>query len=150
MYGTARPAEAVEASPIRIAVAVAIDPRGRLLVVRKRGTRMFIQPGGKIDEGETAAQALCRELHEEIGWRVAVEDLSCIGTICAVAANEPDRIVVAQLFSLRPMRDTNCDREIEEVAWLTAEDANLATTSRLTRQVIETCLNDGAPQHRAL
>ena len=29
-----------------------------MLLVRKRGTQAFMQPGGKIDDGETAEQAL--------------------------------------------------------------------------------------------
>lgn len=52
---------------IRIAAALLIDPQGRTLLVRKRGTRAFMQPGGKIDAGETAVAALVRELHEELG-----------------------------------------------------------------------------------
>ena len=49
---------------IRIAAALLIDPQGRTLLVRKRGTGAFMQPGGKIDAGETPVQigrASCRE-----------------------------------------------------------------------------------------
>ncbi|GAB1479466.1 hypothetical protein MASR2M74_20300 [Paracoccaceae bacterium] len=111
---------------------------------------MFIQPGGKIDDGETAAQAMCQELNEEIGWTVADGDLSAIGTICAVAANEPGRVVGAERFSPCPVSDADCGREVEEVAWLTAEDAGRATTSSLTRHIIETYLAKGPPQHKRL
>jgi len=34
---------------IRIAAAVLIGPDGRTLLVRKRGTEAFMQPGGKIE-----------------------------------------------------------------------------------------------------
>ena len=43
--------------PIRIVAAVIVDEAGRLLLVRKRGTQAFMQPGGKIAPGETLAQA---------------------------------------------------------------------------------------------
>ena len=33
---------------IRIVAAVVLDDRHRVLVVRKRGTTAFMQPGGKI------------------------------------------------------------------------------------------------------
>jgi len=52
---------------IRIAAAVIVRPDGMTLLVRKRGTSAFMQPGGKIEPGETPEQALSRELSEEIG-----------------------------------------------------------------------------------
>ncbi|MET2827115.1 NUDIX hydrolase [Mesorhizobium shangrilense] len=54
-------------SPIRIAAAVIIDADGRLLLVRKRGTSAFMQPGGKIEPDELPINALVRELREELG-----------------------------------------------------------------------------------
>jgi 8-oxo-dGTP pyrophosphatase MutT (NUDIX family) len=42
---------------------------GRTLLVRKRHTTAFMQPGGKIDCDETAQRALVRELQEELGIR---------------------------------------------------------------------------------
>jgi NUDIX domain len=57
-------------APIRIAAAVIRDRRGRLLLVRKRGTSAFMQPGGKIDATEPALAALAREvLEEQLGCR---------------------------------------------------------------------------------
>jgi len=41
---------------IRIAAALLIEPNGQTLLVRKRGTQAFMQPGGKIDAGEQAAR----------------------------------------------------------------------------------------------
>lgn len=60
----------VSAGPKReivIAAAILLNERRQMLVVRKRGTTQFMQPGGKIDPGETPEQALHRELAEEIG-----------------------------------------------------------------------------------
>jgi 8-oxo-dGTP pyrophosphatase MutT (NUDIX family) len=47
---------------IRTAAAVIDDGAGNVLLVRKAGTRAFMQPGGKIDAGESAVDALVREL----------------------------------------------------------------------------------------
>ena len=47
---------------IRISAALMDDDAGRLLLVRKAGTRWFMQPGGKVEPGETALSALEREL----------------------------------------------------------------------------------------
>jgi len=38
-----------------------------MLLVRKRGTQVFMQRGGKRDAGEDDATALARELDEELG-----------------------------------------------------------------------------------
>ena len=36
----------------------------RLLVTRSKGKDIFIAPGGKLEEGETAVQAIVREMME--------------------------------------------------------------------------------------
>ncbi|KAB2897185.1 MAG: NUDIX domain-containing protein, partial [Dokdonella sp.] len=50
---------------IRTVAAVIADDAGRVLLVRKRGSRIFIQPGGKPVAGEDALATLARELAEE-------------------------------------------------------------------------------------
>ncbi len=47
---------------IIIAAAIITDSQGRCLLVRKRGTEYFMQPGGKPEIGETPHAALIREL----------------------------------------------------------------------------------------
>lgn len=42
----------------------------RLLVVRKRGTGVYISPGGKIEPGESQLECLYREISEELGLAV--------------------------------------------------------------------------------
>ncbi|MBN1151700.1 MAG: NUDIX hydrolase [Dehalococcoidia bacterium] len=48
------------------ATAVVLN-RGHLLLVRDRGFREFSLPGGGLHEGETAEEAVARELWEETG-----------------------------------------------------------------------------------
>ena len=40
-------------TPIRIVAALIRDEAGRVLLVRKRGTAAFMQPGGKRDPART-------------------------------------------------------------------------------------------------
>ena len=55
---------------IRVVAALIRDPDGRVLLVRKRGTQAFMQPGGKRDVGESDVAALSREIAGELGCRV--------------------------------------------------------------------------------
>src|SRR5476649_797024 len=87
-------------STIRIAAALLIGSDGQTLLVRKRGTQAFMQPGGKIDAGEQPAEALARELHEELGLRIDPVAAVYLGQFSAPAANEPGFVVQAELFQV--------------------------------------------------
>ena len=90
------------ASPrlIRIAAALLIGPDGRTLLVRKRGTEAFMQPGGKIEAHEQPVHALARELEEELGLVIDPAHATYLGQFSAPAANEPGFVVQAELFQL--------------------------------------------------
>jgi len=59
----------VEQRPVPIVRIVAPDSAGRVLLLRRRATSqgggMWCLPGGKVDYGQTVAQAVVRELQEE-------------------------------------------------------------------------------------
>lgn len=104
---------------IHVVAALITGPDGRVLLVRKRGTRAFMNPGGKPEPGESAVDALRRELTEEIGLVVAASDLEPLGTFVAAAANEPDHDVCAEVFVLRVVDPRHeVAAEIEESIWV--------------------------------
>lgn len=121
---------------IHIAAALLIGPDGRTLLVRKRGTEAFMQPGGKIEPGEPAEQALVRELREELGLAVDPAQAAFLGEFSAPAVHEPEYEVICQLFQIHTAETVEPAAEIEEVVWIGADthpDLNLAP---LTRDVI--------------
>ena len=62
--------------------AVIKDGRGRLLLIKRGhapGAGLWSLPGGRIEPGETDAEALVREMREETG--LAIEAGQLIGTV---------------------------------------------------------------------
>ncbi len=103
---------------LSIAALCLLDGAGRLLLVRKRGTTLFMQPGGKLEPGESAAAAAVRELQEELGLVVPASRLTDLGRWYGPAANEPDTFIDAAVF-LGPLEGTPVPAaEIEEIGWL--------------------------------
>jgi 8-oxo-dGTP diphosphatase len=75
-----------ERVPVDVAVGVLVDRDGRFLLTSRPDGKVYAGywefPGGKLERGETVAQALRRELHEELGidigaaqpWKVELVD----------------------------------------------------------------------------
>jgi 8-oxo-dGTP pyrophosphatase MutT (NUDIX family) len=70
-----------------VARVLVINDQGQTYLLRGRDPSLpdrapfWFTPGGKIDDGETSAQAAARELHEEIGVIASPHDLGeVIGT----------------------------------------------------------------------
>jgi 8-oxo-dGTP diphosphatase len=101
---------------IDIVTAVIRDDAGRMLVVRKRGTAIFMKPGGKREPGEDDLTALARELDEEIGCRLVGAAL--LGAFEAPAANEPGFTVRAATYLATVEGQIAARAEIEELAWI--------------------------------
>ena len=59
-------------------VAAILEREGKYLITQRRPTAslplLWEFPGGRVEEGETDEAALARELHEEMGIDVAVDD----------------------------------------------------------------------------
>lgn len=127
-----------------LAAGIVIDPKGRLLVVRKENTHKFMLPGGKIDEGEKPVEALIRELNEEVGMNIPPMLAHFIKTYEAPAANEPGYFIRSNLFFvLLPEHiQVNASAEIAEAIWITPQDLpNLDLAPLMTSFVVPTWLD---------
>jgi DNA polymerase-3 subunit epsilon len=118
---------------LRIAAAVVTDPEGRSLLVRKRGSSVFMQPGGKIESGESALAALTRELSEELGLVVDPGETEYIGSYRAIAANEENTVVRAEVFFLVTHHVPVAGAEIEELLWVERIDEIAVEVAPLSR-----------------
>ena len=86
--------------------------------MRKKGTSRFMLPGGKIEAGETPAQAAIRELREEVGADLSPQSLAFLGEWTAPAANEPGLTVHGHIYEHPWVPGMAVRAEIAELAWL--------------------------------
>ncbi|MEJ4046207.1 NUDIX hydrolase [Erwinia sp. SLM-02] len=120
-----------------IAAAAIVDDAGRLLLVRKRNTLYFMQPGGKLDAGESPESALIRELREELDLVITPGDLTPLGQFTDVAANEPGHLLVADIFRIHNVSgDLQPAAEIEEVRWVPPTEFDSLMLAPLTAKQI--------------
>jgi 8-oxo-dGTP diphosphatase len=103
---------------ISLVAALIRDANGRVLLVRKRGTSAFMQPGGKRDAGENDIAALTREIGEELGCRVTAESARALGVFDADAANEPGFRVRAAVYAVDVEGAVKPRAEIDEITWV--------------------------------
>ncbi|MEI3849528.1 MULTISPECIES: NUDIX hydrolase [unclassified Microbacterium] len=121
---------------VHVSAAVLVDDAGRALVVRKHGATVFQQPGGKPDPGETALDAVVREVAEETGIvadRAAFEPL---GRFTDAAANEPGHLVVADAYVLRVAAGSGTAipaAEIAELRWIGEHEVEATPLAPLSR-----------------
>ena len=107
-----------------------------MLLVRKRNTQAFMQAGGKIEPGETAFEALGRELEEELDFTPRQADAVFLGIFSAEAANEPGRRVEASLYRIRSSGEFTAAAELEEAVWVTVAEAEKLPLAPLTRDYV--------------
>ena len=103
---------------ISVVAALIRDRDGRVLLVRKRGTSAFMQPGGKRDDGENDVTALSREIAEELGCRVMTNSAQALGVFDCAAANEPGFLVRAAVYAVDVAGAIEPAAEIDQVVWV--------------------------------
>lgn len=122
---------------LTVSAVVVYDPAGRILLVRKRGTSKYMQPGGKLEQNEAPVQAAIRELHEELGLDFAPASLTDRGQWRGAAANEAGTELLAYVFdaaladAVRPAGGPAHDAgsvtvraELEDALWVTPAEAS--------------------------
>jgi 8-oxo-dGTP diphosphatase len=103
---------------ISVVAALIRDEAGRVLLVRKRGTHAFMQPGGKRDAGESDIAALAREVVEELGCCVDQHSARAVGVFECDAANESGCRVQASVYAVNVEGAIRPQAEIDRVVWV--------------------------------
>jgi 8-oxo-dGTP pyrophosphatase MutT (NUDIX family) len=122
--------------PIRTVAALIRDAAGRVLLVRKRGSTIFIQPGGKPEPGEAPLATLARELVEELGARPVPGTIRPLGEFEDEAVHETGLRVRATVYACAIDREPVAGAEIEELAWVDPSHPGPMSIAPLSRRRI--------------
>ena len=94
---------------------------GRLLVVRSRNKKAFYLPGGKIEPGETPADAVRREVREELG--IELERPEVLKRYVAPAYGEGEGAMVDMTcFTASLLGTPRPTSEIAELTYVTRDE----------------------------
>jgi 8-oxo-dGTP diphosphatase len=108
-----------------VAAGILMDATGRVLITERlcdgpfNGLWEF--PGGKIQSGESAREALTRELVEEIGVNVMTCD-----SFMSLHHEYPDRSVSIEFFMIREWQSEPVGCEGQQLRWVSATQLDAA------------------------
>src|SRR3989338_6732435 len=117
------------------ALLILNDDHTKFLVTRKNDITVtqWLLPGGRIEEGESAEQALIREIDEELGCTVYEHTLEFVGEYEAQAAGRPGQYVNIKLFTGKFEGVPETKSEIKELGWLSRKDEQNEEASEIIR-----------------
>lgn len=95
----------------------------KLLLAYSRNKQCFYLPGGKIDPGESAVRALCREIEEELNITLNEDELRFYTHISAPAYGELNGTIMEQdCFLINKMIEPMASAEIGELRYFTLNE----------------------------
>lgn len=101
---------------VDVAAGILLQPNGRFLLASRPADKVYAGywefPGGKLETGETAIQALARELHEEMGITVSHATPWIVQTF-----SYPHATVRLHFFRVTAWQGDPLPRENQSFAW---------------------------------
>ena len=125
--------EPINQQLIRTISAVILNEAGKVLLVRKHGSAIFIQPGGKPEPGESALETLARELDEELGVTLVEGSAVRLGRFQDEAVHEVGWRIRTETWIVSIAGTPTASGEIAELHWVDPAapgDLNIAPLSR--------------------
>ncbi|MCJ2020978.1 MULTISPECIES: NUDIX domain-containing protein [unclassified Methylobacterium] len=125
---------------------IAIDPQGRVALVRHTYVSGWHLPGGGVERGESAAEAMIREFREE-SEIVPDAPPRLVGLYRNVAAAPRDHVALFVLPAFTVLRPKAPDREIAACAFFPVEALPEGTTRATRARLDEVRRNLPADPH---
>ncbi len=111
--------------PDLLVAAIALVRDRRVLMVTARDREVYYMPGGKIDDGETPAEAAAREALEEVALELAPHELHELFEVVVQAHGEPDgRLVRMRVFRAQTDAAPAASAEVGALHWVTTADVH--------------------------
>ncbi|TDY01161.1 Nudix family hydrolase [Thiohalophilus thiocyanatoxydans] len=120
---------------IHVAVGIIVNPAGEILLAQRADHRdqggLWEFPGGKVEAGETVAQALARELLEEVGITVSHSE-----PLIRIPHDYADRTVVLEVHEVRAFSGEPRGREGQPVRWVAPEQLSDVAMPAANRPIV--------------
>lgn len=98
----------------------------QILMTLSKGKDTYYIPGGKREPGETDAQALIREVEEELTVKILPETMQHYGTFEAQAHGKPDGTIVRMTCYTAEFEGTlTPSSEIQDLAYYTSAQRDI-------------------------
>jgi len=136
-----------------LAVSAAVFREGRVLVVRRARAPMighFSLPGGGVEIGETLAEALARELEEEVGIKA---EIVAFNRHLEAIAHEGTRVkthfVIASFVARWTSGEPRLSDEVDAADWIDPAAPPSPTTPGLGEVLASAAQIEGRPHDAA-
>lgn len=121
---------------LRVAVGIVSDQNDRVLVAQRpaetyQGNKWEF-PGGKMELGETPADALRRELHEELGIRVTAAH-----PLVSISHDYTERSVLLHVWRVTRFTGTPVSRVHQNTQWVRPEDLQAMDLLAANRSIVQ-------------
>jgi 8-oxo-dGTP diphosphatase/A/G-specific adenine glycosylase len=109
---------------VRIDVVAAIIRKGgKILITQRRDNvhlaRLWEFPGGKVEAGESLEVALKREIQEELGLKIRVDD-----EFLVIDHDYPGKSVRLHFFNCTPLEGDAQPLDVADLRWVSPRDLN--------------------------
>jgi len=105
---------------VEVAAGVIYNPEGEILIAKRADNQhqggLWEFPGGKIEQGESAQQALARELYEELAIEVSASE-----PLVRIAHDYTDKSVVLDVWCVTAFTGEARGVEGQPLAWVSVD-----------------------------
>ncbi|MFV2087964.1 NUDIX domain-containing protein [Micromonospora sp. LOL_021] len=112
---------------MHLVVCGALVENGAVLLVHRSPNRraypdLWDLPGGHVEAGESELQALAREMHEELGIRIAAESSSRLGDLHAGSGEDALHVGVWHIRDWVGSPTNHAPEEHDDIGWVGISD----------------------------